>query len=247
MRPAKSPEKPWPRSSGSWRRRWSSRQATAEVLHVIASSPGHLEPVFQTALGNATRICDAKLGVLFRHAARRRRSCPWRQARPPRVVRFPRQARMRSIRYCKDSAPPSRLPDKKRGSDCRRPSGAIGGCGGKIWRRTVRCHRADAEGRPASRRVQHLSSRSPPVHRQAGRTGAELRRPGRDRHREHAAAERIARAHRRSERVAGAADRDLGGVESHLQLARRSATGVRCAAGERNADVRRQVRRSLGF
>ena len=37
----------------------------------------------------------------------------------------------------------------------------------------------------------------------------ELRRPGRDRHREHAAAQRAAPAHRRSHRVAGAADRDL--------------------------------------
>ena len=39
----------------------------------------------------------------------------------------------------------------------------------------------------------------------------ELRRAGGDRHREHAAAQRTAPAHRRSHRVAGAADRDLGG------------------------------------
>ena len=37
-----------------------------------------------------------------------------------------------------------------------------------------------------------------PVHRQADRAGAELRRAGRDRHREHAAAQRAAPAHRRS-------------------------------------------------
>ena len=48
----------------------------------------------------------------------------------------------------------------------------------------------------------------------------ELRRPGRHRHREHAAAQRTAPAHRRSHRVAGAADGDLGGAESHLQFAR---------------------------
>jgi len=41
--------------------------ATSEVLKIISSSPGELEPVFQAILANATRICDAKFGVLFRH------------------------------------------------------------------------------------------------------------------------------------------------------------------------------------
>jgi len=39
--------------------------ATSEVLRVVSSSPGELEPVFQTMLANATRICEAKYGVLY--------------------------------------------------------------------------------------------------------------------------------------------------------------------------------------
>ena len=41
------------------------RAATAEVLRIISSSPGELDPVFQTILANATRLCEASYGAMW--------------------------------------------------------------------------------------------------------------------------------------------------------------------------------------
>jgi GAF domain-containing protein/anti-sigma regulatory factor (Ser/Thr protein kinase) len=47
--------------------------ASSDVLSVISSSPGQLEPVFQAILAGAARTCDAKFGLLYRvkHGAAR--------------------------------------------------------------------------------------------------------------------------------------------------------------------------------
>jgi GAF domain-containing protein len=41
--------------------------ATSEVLRVISSSQGELQPVFEAMLANAVRLCEAKFGVLYRY------------------------------------------------------------------------------------------------------------------------------------------------------------------------------------
>jgi GAF domain-containing protein len=67
--------------------------ATSEVLSVISSSPGELEPVFQAMLENATRICDAKFGTLFEFADGAFRELSSLNT-PPALIDFNRKPRV---------------------------------------------------------------------------------------------------------------------------------------------------------
>ena len=41
--------------------------ATSDVLGIISNSPGHLQPVFDVMLANATRLCGASYGTMWLH------------------------------------------------------------------------------------------------------------------------------------------------------------------------------------
>ena len=91
--------------------------ATSEVLHVISSSPGDLEPVFATMLGNAARICDAKFGNIFRwdgdamHLVATHNTPPafaeYRKRRPLPLkpnLPFGRMVEAKAVVHCADAA-----------------------------------------------------------------------------------------------------------------------------------------------
>jgi two-component system, NtrC family, sensor kinase len=61
--------------------------ATSEVLQVISSSRGELEPVFQAMLDQATRVCNAKFGIVFRYEGDLFHPAAWLNA-PPAFVDF---------------------------------------------------------------------------------------------------------------------------------------------------------------
>jgi regulator of replication initiation timing len=146
--------------------------ATSEVLSVISSSPGELEPVFRAMLENAVRICEAKFGVLFRYEGGAFSAAAWLGVPP---------AYEASLRQRGSFRPDARAP-LDRLLRTNEPSGQV------RWR-PIACCCAHAQGERAGRGLRHLSDGGAPVHRKADRAGNEFRSPGRHRHRECAAAE----------------------------------------------------------
>ena len=165
-------------------------------------------------LENATRICEAKFGTLFLFEARgsasapctaRRRLVEVRQARrtgpsSPDLSRFGRVAATKQVVHIADVR--GEQPTAIRDPCLRR----------QPWARW----RADRLAVPMLKdnelvgAIVDLPPGGAALHRQADRAGAELRRPGRHRHREHAAAQRAA-----PEISPGAADRDVRGAQGH--------------------------------
>ena len=176
--------------------------ATSEVLGIISNSSGDLVPAFRAMLENATRICDAKFGNFmlyddgaFRVATMYGAPKAWsnHRKREPAIRPNPdnplgRMARTKQLQHVADSRKdpaylnrePSFVPIVDYAGartllvvpmlKDNELAGALG-----IYRQEVR---------PFTDKQIELVQ--------------ELRRPGRHRHREHAAAQRAAATHRRS-------------------------------------------------
>jgi hypothetical protein len=144
--------------------------ATADVLRVISSSPGALEPVFDAILERATRICAAKFGLLwiregegYRPVALHRVPPAYAQElkKAPLVVFGPetvhgRLARTKQAVHVKDITAEQVYVDR----DPRRV--ALVELGGA---RSLARRRADDERRRSHRGYRHLSPGSPPLRR----------------------------------------------------------------------------------
>ena len=167
--------------------------ATSEVLKVIASSPGELQPVFETMLVNAVRICGAEVRRHCRLSrgrwlSRRRGTINAPAALPKRGSAIPCQPDTRhrlgrvAAHESRSSTSRTCMADPAYTSVDASPK--LGGA------RTV-LGVPLLQGRRAGRHDRHLTARRSIRSPTSRSSWSELRRAGRDRHRERAAAQRV--------------------------------------------------------
>jgi two-component system NtrC family sensor kinase len=191
--------------------------ATSEVLQVISSSPGELEPVFQAMLENATRVCGASYGIMFSCEGDNFRTAAIHGALPES---YTTQWKSGTLFRPHPDLPASRAVKDLHAvqiADLRASSAYLSGD-------PLAVSAVDVGGIRTVAAVPLLKDNEPigaiAIYRQEVRPFTDKQislvqnfaAQARDRHREHAAAQRAAPTHRRSERSVGTADGDFGGA-----------------------------------
>ena len=190
--------------------------ATSEVLKVISSSPGELEPVFNAMLENAIRLCEASYGNMWLCEGEDFRTAALHGPLPPAFLEkwrsgtlFRLGPEVPSVRAAKTGQPVQvadlRADQAYLDGDPLAVSGAE-----EAGMRTMVAVPMLKENRPVGVIVIYRQEVRPFTDKQIELVN-ELCRPGRHRHREHAAAQRTAR-------IPAAADRHRRRAQGYQPL-----------------------------
>ena len=181
--------------------------ATSEILRVISQSQRDVQPVFDTIAANARKLCEAAFAVVYTFdgrlihvAAAEGYQSGGARGDSPQSTRCDRAAAVpppapiltRAVVY---------VPDVREDPDYDLGPGSSG-------RVSLRSCCAYASRRQPNWSDHRHGRRTRDVLRPADRHAPDLRRPGGDRDREHAAVQRAADPQPRPDRIAGAADGD---------------------------------------
>ena len=219
--------------SKNLRKRLEQQTATSEILGVIASSPTDIQPVLDTVVENAARLCEATDA----HYS----SIDGDVTAAGSLLWLNVPDEIGTIRY----------------TDSHAGSGELLSSGKQFTSMTSRRSRSEFPEQQSSqqRRQSHYtcyavaarrhSDRSDcdsphggsSVYGKADRSTQNLRRSSRHRHRERAVVQRIPGAQRGIARGAGASDGDVRGARHHQPLADGRAAGARRHRRERRAGL----------